>query len=296
MKLLRLAAAIAAVLTSGLPASAATLPDADPALWVVKDQDTTIYLFGTFHVLDGKADWFNDEVKTAFDRSDEVALEALIPEDPAALGPIMQKYALNTSGKPISARLSPAAQKKLVKILTANGIPAAALDKMNPGFAGMTLALIPYQTAGMKPEYGAETILTKAAKSANKPMGELEGMENQLKMINEIPDSAHLKSLEYALDRFEDLPAVIADMKVNWNSGNAEGFAKLMNEMQAISPKAYKVLLSDRNAKWAEWIEQRLDEPGTVFLAVGTAHLAGKDSVQQFLDQRGIKAKRVPAS
>lgn len=296
MKLLRLAAAIAAVLTSGLPASAATLPDADPALWVVKDQDTTIYLFGTFHVLDGKADWFNDEVKTAFDRSDEVALEALIPEDPAALGPIMQKYALNTSGKPISARLSPAAQKKLVKILTANGIPAAALDKMNPGFAGMTLALIPYQTAGMKPEYGAETILTKAAKSANKPMGELEGMENQLKMINEIPDSAHLKSLEYALDRFEDLPAVIADMKVNWNSGNAEGFAKLMNEMQAISPKTYKVLLSDRNAKWAEWIEQRLDEPGTVFLAVGTAHLAGKDSVQQFLDQRGIKAKRVPAS
>lgn len=296
MKLLRLAAAIAAVLTSGLPASAATLPDADPALWVVKDQDTTIYLFGTFHVLDGKADWFNDEVKTAFDRSDEVALEALIPEDPAALGPIMQKYALNTSGKPISARLSPAAQEKLVKILTANGIPAAALDKMNPGFAGMTLALIPYQTAGMKPEYGAETILTKAAKSANKPMGELEGMENQLKMINEIPDSAHLKSLEYALDRFEDLPAVIADMKVNWNSGNAEGFAKLMNEMQAISPKTYKVLLSDRNAKWAEWIEQRLDEPGTVFLAVGTAHLAGKDSVQQFLDQRGIKAKRVPAS
>jgi uncharacterized protein YbaP (TraB family) len=296
MKLLRLAAAFAVALTPGLPASAATLPDADPAIWVVKDQDTTIYLFGTFHVLDGKADWFNDEVKTAFDRSDEVVLEALIPEDPAALGPIMQKYALNTSGKPISARLSPAAQEKLVKILTANGIPAAALDKMNPGFAGMTLALIPYQTAGMKPEYGAETILTKAAKSANKPMGELEGMENQLKMIDDIPDSAHLKSLEYALDRFEELPAVIADMKVNWNGGNAEGFAKLMNEMQAISPETYKVLLSDRNAKWAEWIDQRLDKPGTVFLAVGTAHLAGKDSVQKFLDQRGIKAKRVPAS
>ena len=25
--------------------------DADPALWVVKDQDTTIYLFGTVHAL-----------------------------------------------------------------------------------------------------------------------------------------------------------------------------------------------------------------------------------------------------
>ncbi|HEU0285121.1 MAG TPA: TraB/GumN family protein, partial [Sphingomicrobium sp.] len=55
------------------PAAAATaLPDADPAIWVVKDPDTTIYLFGTFHALDGKSDWFNEEVKTAFDQSSEV--------------------------------------------------------------------------------------------------------------------------------------------------------------------------------------------------------------------------------
>ena len=47
--------------------AAAPLPDVDPAMWVVKDPDTTIYLFGTFHALDGKSAWFNDEVKTAFD-------------------------------------------------------------------------------------------------------------------------------------------------------------------------------------------------------------------------------------
>jgi uncharacterized protein YbaP (TraB family) len=296
MKMLRLAAALAAVLTPGLPASAATLPDADPAMWVVKDQDTTIYLFGTFHVLDGKSDWFNDEVKQAFDQSNEVVLEALIPEDMSKLAPIMAKYAVDPSGKSLTTRLSPSAQEKLVQILSSSGVPAAALDKMTPGFAGMTLALIPYQKAGMSPEHGTETTLTKAARAANKPLGELEGIENQLKMIGQIPESAHLKSLEDVLARFDELPAVIADMKVNWNSGNAEGFAKLMNEMQASSPETYKVMLTDRNAKWAEWIDQRLDKPGTVFLAVGTAHLAGRDSVQEFLDDRGIKAKRVPAS
>ncbi len=296
MKMLRIAAALAAVLTPGLPASAATLPDADPAMWVVKDQDTTIYLFGTFHVLDGKSAWFNDEVRQAFDRSNEVVLEALIPEDLSKLGPIMAKYALDTSGKPLTKRLSPAAQEKLIKILSSSGVPAAALDKMRPSFAGMTLALIPYQTAGMTAEHGTEATLTKAAKAANKPLGELEGIESQLKMMGQIPESAHLKSLEDVLARFEELPGVIADMKVNWNSGNAEGFAKLMNEMQASSPETYKVLLTDRNAQWAEWIDRRLDKPGTVFLAVGTAHLAGKDSVQQFLEQRGIKSARVPAS
>ena len=296
MKMLRLAAALAAVLTPGLPASAATLPDADPAMWVVKDQDTTIYLFGTFHVLDGKADWFNDEVRQAFDRSDEVVVEALIPEDQSKLAPIIAKYAMTSSGKPLTKELSPEAQAKLVKILSGAGVPAAAIDKMTPGFAGMTLALIPYTQAGMSPEHGTETILTKAAKAANKPVGELEGIEYQLKMLGQIPQDAHMRSLEEIVKRFEELPALIADMKTNWNSGNAEGFAKLMNEMQAASPESYKVMMSDRNAKWAEWIDQRLDKPGTVFLAVGTAHLAGKDSVQDFLDQRGLKAARVPAS
>ena len=58
----------------------APLPDADPALWVVRDADTTIYLFGTFHLLDGRP-WFNDEVRTAFDASDELVMEAILPED-----------------------------------------------------------------------------------------------------------------------------------------------------------------------------------------------------------------------
>src|SRR5688572_2942462 len=237
MKLLRRAAAVAAVLTPGLPASAATLPDADPAMWVVKDKDTTIYLFGTFHVLDGKSDWFNDEVRQAFDRSDEIVLEAIIPEDPSTLAPLMAKYAIASNATPLTERLSPDARAKLVKILGDSGVPAAALDKMRPGFAGMTVALIPYQKAGMSPEHGTEKTLSKAAKEASKPVGELEGIETQLKMLDKIPESAHLRSLEQMLDKFEQLPALIADMKTNWNSGNADGFAKLMNEMQATSPE-----------------------------------------------------------
>lgn len=295
MMKLRLAAALAAVLIPDLPAQAATLPDADPAMWVVKDEDTTIYLFGTFHVLDGKADWFNDEVKTAFDSSDELVLEALIPEDPAAIGPIVTKYAIDPKAKPMAERLSPAAYEKLGKLAGPAGVPVKAFDVMKTGFAGMTVALIPYQQVGMKPEFGSEKTLTKAAKDANKPVSELEGIESQMKMLDVIPEAAHRQSLEKLLAQYEELPGIIQTMKVNWNSGNAEGFAKLMREMQSTSPETYKVMMTDRNAVWAEWIAQRMAKPGTVFLAVGTAHLAGDDSVQQFLAKRGIEAKRVPA-
>jgi uncharacterized protein YbaP (TraB family) len=54
-----------------------------------------------------------------------------------------------------------------------------------------------------------------------------------------------------------------------------------------------EALLYSRNANWAEWIDTRLDEPGTVFIAVGAGHLAGAKSVQDYLAQKGITVARV---
>ena len=41
--------------------------------------------------------------------------------------------------------------------------------------------------------------------------------------------------------------------------------------------------------------EAMLDTPGTVFIAVGAAHLAGPDSVQAQLQKLGVSSTRVPA-
>ena len=83
---------------AALPASAAPppapRPDLNPAIWVAKDADTTVYLFGTVHALDGKGDWFNDEIKRSFDRSQELVLEVVLPEDPATLVPLVQKVGI----------------------------------------------------------------------------------------------------------------------------------------------------------------------------------------------------------
>jgi uncharacterized protein YbaP (TraB family) len=277
---------------AGAAPAPAPLPDADPAMWMVKDQDTTIYLFGTFHVGDGKVEWFNDEVKAAFDQSREVVLELVPPEDPKTLAPLIEKYAKDKSGKPLAEKLSPAGREKLTKLLAGMGAPPTALDKFTPMFAMMNLVLVPYQALGMTAEHGTETKLVSAAKSAGKTLGELEGFEAQLKMLDRIPEKAQLAAFEEMLATFDEAPALIKRMVEYWNGGNAEGFAALMKEMQGTTPEMYKVMLTDRNANWAEWIDTRLDRPGTVFVGVGTAHLAGADSVQQLLAARGIKSAR----
>ena len=76
-------AAVTALLLSGTAMAAeAGKPDADPAMWVVKDEDTTIYLFGTVHVLKPRTHWFDDGISEAFDASDELVMEIARP-DPA---------------------------------------------------------------------------------------------------------------------------------------------------------------------------------------------------------------------
>ena len=277
-------------------AATAALPDADPAIWVVKDPDTTIYLFGTFHALDGKSDWFNEEVKTAFDAAKELVLELPATDDKAALQPVIMKYALDTSGKPLSEKLSPAAKEKYTKALAELGVPPTAFDKFKPFFAGITLVLAGAQKHGFTGESGAEAILTKAAKEGNKPISGLETIDYQMSLFANMSDADQVKMLEETLDQLDELGPMFAEMNKHWTTGDADGMAKLMNDMNAQSPAMYKTLLVDRNANWAEWIDQRLDKPGIVFMGVGAGHLGGKDSVQNLLAKRGIESARIAAN
>jgi uncharacterized protein YbaP (TraB family) len=62
--------------------------------------------------------------------------------------------------------------------------------------------------------------------------------------------------------------------------------------MRLHEPKLYQRLLVQRNQVWATKIAAMLQQPGTVFIAVGAAHLAGPDSVQVQLRKLGISAQR----
>jgi uncharacterized protein YbaP (TraB family) len=66
-----------------------------------------------------------------------------------------------------------------------------------------------------------------------------------------------------------------------------------MNEEMKDTPEMARILLTDRNARWAADIQARMDRPGVVFVAVGAGHLTGKDSVQDLLAQEGLKVKRI---
>ena len=151
---------------SPTPAPAPATVDADPALWMVKDKDTTIYLFGTIHVLKPGLSWFDDGVKKAFDSSDELVLEMVQP-DQATMQNIVLSKAYSLNGPTLTERLPAADRPAYLNAMTSLGIPPATFDRAKPWFVATNLSLLPLMKLGYDPKSGPETVLTAAAATEN---------------------------------------------------------------------------------------------------------------------------------
>jgi uncharacterized protein YbaP (TraB family) len=162
-----------------LPACAQPAPvvqqDADPALWVVRDKDTTIYLFGTIHVLKPGLSWFDEAVKKAFDRSGTLVLEMVEPDKETQERVVVSK-AFDPSGQSLSEKLPEDKRQPFIKALEDNKLPRATFERMQPWFAAISLSALPVQKLGYDASNGPEGVLTKAAKAQKKQVIGLEAV------------------------------------------------------------------------------------------------------------------------
>ena len=264
-----------------------------PALWQVRDEDTTIYLFGTVHVLKPRTEWFKGGVKRAFDGSDELILEIVEPDDPQAMAAAMAHKGLARDGVKLSERLSPAMRGKYQSAMAANGLPWQMFEPFNPWMAGMALAVKPLEKLGYEADLGAEKTLTAAAKAAGKKVGALETIEQQLGYFAGLPMVSQVKFLTATVDGLPEMDKEFSRLIAHWQEGDPAKLAAEMNESLEATPELAQVLLIQRNGSWAKWIKERLARPGTVFIAVGAGHLAGKGSVQDQLKDLGVASVRV---
>lgn len=257
--------------------------DADPALWVVKDDDTTIYLFGTVHVLKPRTHWFDEGVREAFEASDEVVMEIAQP-DPAAISALAAQLGTR-GGPPFPAEVDAAAQKL--------GMPKGAIDRQEPWLAALTLSRLAMAKAGYGADAGVETALHEAAADAGKPVHALETARSQLMLFDRLSGAAQSAMLEATVKDLPEAAERTQRFVEAWGAGDAETVGAEMNRAMEASPEIAEALIGRRNARWADWVQRRMGQPGVVFMAVGAGHLAGKGSVQNLLADKGLKVERV---
>lgn len=301
------AAALTAVLLAPTaPAFAQTAPAAaDPAavvaapagsgprLWVVKDADSTLYLFGTVHVLKAETPWGRARLDQAFASADEYWFEIADINDVAGAVPIIQTKGVSPD-RPLSSLLTAEERADLDAAARSIGATAAQMDPLRPWFAALQLAMASITKAGYLPQNGGDQVLHARAAATGKPIKGFETMPQQIGFIADMTEEAQLAMLRSGLKEFDQAPEFLGRMVGAWSTGDVDALDTLIGqEMKAHSPEMYEVMLTRRNADWTDQIMKMLEGSGTAFISVGAGHLAGADSVQAMLAARGVTIEEV---
>jgi uncharacterized protein YbaP (TraB family) len=267
--------------------------NAHPALWVVRDADTTIYLFGTIHLLNPDISWFGGQVRKAFDGSGEIRLEAVMPQDPSTLLPTVMKLARDPQGRTLSSKMT-TSQRRTYEAATASmGAAAEALEPFEAWFVGLQLAQGFAMAAGLDPALGADHTLQEAAHAAGKLVSGFETAEEQLRYLDQSPESEQIAGVVESLADPGKSVQQMQELVDSWSRGDVARTAAVMAEEMSKTPELAHQLIEVRNERWAAVIEQRLKSPGTLFVAVGIGHLVGARSVQSLLGNHGHAVTRI---
>jgi len=287
----RLAAATVLGLFASAPSLAQDEAPARPAMWKIADKDTTIYLFGTIHILPEDTHWFAGPVKEAFDSADLLVTETKV-DSPDSLQKLFIEKGMRTDGTTLRASLPPEERAAFEKALAGMGLPAEAFDSFEPWYAGLLLSLLPLKAAGFDKANGVETLIDAKADEEHKPRKTLETPEYQIELFDGMSVESQNRYLSEVLDQLPTLREDVTKVVAAWKSGQADELARLLNEDES-DEAMREAFITNRNKAWAKWLKARMAQPGTVFVAVGAGHLAGEGSVQDELAKVGIKATRV---
>jgi hypothetical protein len=261
---------------------------AEPAMWVVKDADSTLYLLGTFHLAKPETHWWSDKIDAAFKESDELWLEASENGDTALLQSLVLKHGIDRA-HPLSSKLGADDWARLDEAAKSAGLRASRFEPMRPWLAALTLAVAPLVKAGYDPQKGADKQLEASAKGSKKIVKTFETPEQQILFFAGMPEQAEIAFLLQTLDEVAAGPKHMDQLADAWAAGDTRQLdAMILERMKGAAPELYDTLFVRRNLDWSDQIAAIMKGSGTSFVAVGAGHLVGDRSVQAILTERGF--------
>ena len=297
----RLAAAAACAAALAFAAGSAL---AEPALWVAKSNSSTVYLFGTMHLLDPNLAWRTHALDRAFRGSSELWLEiplpvsgkgsamAFTPEETKRIGEMITTLGITTDGPTLSSKLTPAENAQLASLLAP--IPQERIDRLRPWLAALTATSKLAMLTGLAPTTGPDVTLDEEAMVDGKPVHAFETLEQQYHFFADLSPDEELDYLRGTLAEAAAGKALLQAMEQAWASGDDNAVAHLVDgRMREKSPLFYRRFVVERNHRWLPEIETMLKTPGVRFIAVGEGHLVGSDGVMALLKKDGFRVERV---
>ena len=260
-----------------------------PALFRLTKGQSTVYLFGSIHLLPNKFTWRTPAIEQAISHADVFMFEANLDFATAEFHYFLDQHGYLPAGHTLHTMLSLDGQQQYASLIRDLHIDPDKLDHLRPGVAVMMLDQVG-TGARLALGPGVDVALIRDAKQHAKDVGYLETLQSQLQTITAIDGGDGIEVLEKNLTERKDGDGKkYQDMLAAWAGGDL----MTLSTMDGIDPKQRVLMLDNRNKNWIPRIESMLEIPKTYFITVGAAHLAGHNSVIELLCGKGWKVLRL---
>jgi len=285
--------------------TAATAPYGEGLLWQARRGGGDIVLFGTYHFPHDGTDLHLERLKPLIDRADAVYLEMSnadqenmkqeVAEDPSIM--------FITEGETLPDLLGEADWQRLSEEMQARAIPAFFAAKFKPIWAALMLGIGPCEARnGAMDGHGIDHKIGEYATEAGIPSRSLEDFRTILTLLDELPREDQLDMIRlffawpddpddmaYTLRRYYLRQEIALLWAFSEQVSMAYGGTAASEDFQLLE----RELLINRNIAWINVLRDA--SPGrNLFVAVGAAHLPGRNGVLRLLEEEGFEISRLP--
>jgi uncharacterized protein YbaP (TraB family) len=212
---------------------------------------------------------------------------------------LINRYGFLPAGTTLRGLLAVEYRRKLEQVARSVGLPVAAVDRMRPWLAAITLTSLQAAqqmsgkgaAANPADTGGVDAKLWSWAKNNGKQRGALETAESQIQLFANLSREQEVQFLVVTLQQSEQANVIIGQLLDAWKKGNVKKLDNILNRDMDKFPVLRKALFDDRHANWMPQIETLMRDGGDHVVVVGAAHLVGKGSVIDILRTKGVRVE-----
>ena len=233
-------------------------------------------------------------IDAAYDDAEVLIMELDMDDlDSAATQQLFNQSGLLHDGTTLSEVMGEDAYERAAAAAEAIDIPIEMLAQSEPWLAAITVEMMSLYRIGFNPMLGIEMHMTSRAMGDGKPIEGLEEVREQLQFLDGLSLQAQRDMLIQTLEEGAAMSETIDELIHAWRHGDIDTLESGLLESLGQHEELHDVLVTQRNQRWVEQIDELLDDSDDYLVIVGAMHLVGADGVPNLLAEKGVQIRQL---
>ncbi len=276
----------AALVAAAAPAAAA------PAIWEVRDDDSSIWLFGSIGNLPADLEWRTPLFDDVLAGARKVVFEAdASAAGTTAAGATALSSGIYADGTLLTDLVDEDTELRLRQAADVVGVPFGMVLAMRPWFAARALHV------GTQVAYGFGDLSLASQLQSGLPPDRLQFLgttEGDMALLDSISDEEQLAMLAGTLQHLPAIPKSMSKLMSNWAAGTPENAEDaFVMEAGGFSWAAVEKIVHARTLGWLPGIEAMMARDQENLIIVDTPNLLGQSGLLHLLGDAGYIVERV---